>query len=256
VNLELHGNYAKLSQTEASRYAIGKLAENMKRWFMPAFQRRFGRETIDITYEDLNEGYYRTSARAAKNIFGAMFTFDFGGAKDWLNVFVKTPRYQQNLRRMGAEFAQAMILLAIFTLVLGYMGDDKNEELEKNSWIHNTAILILMRVYSETTAYIPVPPFGFQEMKRNVTTPFSLPIDAISNFAAIAQLGIYQVGYWFGIDSLEGNLYYQKDAGYWYSHKGSPKIFKYILNTLGHSGYTFNPDQYIKQFDNLQGRLK
>lgn len=256
VNLELHGNYAKISQTEASRYALGKLAENMKRWFMPAFQRRFGRETVDITFEGLNEGYYRTTFNAAKNIFSNLFYLDFGGAKSWLNVFMNTPRYRQNLQRMGAEMAQAVLLFVSFALLLGYSGDDKNKELEKNSWIHNTAILILLRAYSETTAYIPVPPFGFQEMKRNALTPFSLPSDAISNFAAIAQLGLYQVLYWFGADGFQKDLYYSKDAGYWYSHKGDSKLFKYILNTLGHSGYTINPDQYIKQFSNLQGRLK
>lgn len=256
VNLELHGNYAKLSQSEASRYAIGKLAENMKRWFMPAFQRRFGRDTIDIVYEDLNEGYYRTGARAFRNVFGAMLHLDFGGAKDWMQVFLKTPRYRQNLARLGADLGQAFILFLIFTVLLGYSGDDKNEQLENNSWIHNTAILIALRMYSETTAYIPVPPFGFQEMKRNVTTPFSLPLDAISNFAAIAQLGLYQMLYWAGADSFEGQLYYQKDSGYWYSNKGDSKLLKYVLNSIGHSGYTINPDQYIKQFDNLQKRLK
>jgi hypothetical protein len=261
VNLELHGNYAKLSQTEASRYAIGKLGENMKRWFMPAFQRRFGRETIDITYEDLNEGYYRTGARAARNIFGAMFHLDFGGAKGWLDMFLNTPRYKQNLARLGAEMGQALLLFLTFSLLLGYAGDDKNKQLENNSWIHNTAILILIRVYSETTAYTPFPQVGplfggFQEMKRNVLTPFSLPADAVSNFAAIAQLGLYQVLYWFGADGLRDQLYYSKDSGYWYSEKGDSKLLKYVLNSLGHNGYTLQPEQYIKQFDNLQKRLK
>lgn len=256
VNFELHGNYAKVSQSEASRYAIGKLAENMKRWFMPAFQRRFGRETLDLVFEDLNEGYYRTSARAARNIFGSMFRLDFGGAKSWLNVFIKTPRYRQNLQRMGAEMAQALLLFITFSLLLGYSGDDKNKKLESNNWIHNTAILIALRVYSETTAYIPFPPFGFQEMKRNVLTPFSLPADAVSNFAAIAQLGLYQVLYWFGADGLHDSLYYSKDAGYWYSDKGDSKLMKYVLNSFGHTGYHINPDQYIQQFDNIQKRLK
>lgn len=256
VNFELHGNYAKISQSEASRYAIGKLAENMKRWFMPAFQRRFGRETIDITFEDLNEGYYRTAGRAAQKFFGSLFHLDFGGAKDWASVFWKTPRYRQNLSRMGAEVAQATILFIIFALLLGYSGDDKNKKLKDNSWVHNTAILLALRVYSETTAYIPVPPLGFQEMKRNALTPFSLPADAISNFAAIAQLGIYQVAYWMGADSLHNNLYYSKNSGFWYSNKGDSKLLKYVLNSLGHSGYTINPDQYIRQFDSLQGRLK
>ncbi len=261
VNHELHGNYAKLTQTEASRHAIGKLAENMKRWFMPAFQRRYGRETIDTSFEDINEGYYNTTGAALYNIFGALFRLDFSGAGKWAMVFMKTPRYQQNLRRMATEMLIGVLLFYTFTLALGYSGPDKNKELEKNSWIHNAAILLLLRVYSETTAYTPFPqvgPFfgGFQEMKRNVLTPFSLPADAVSNFAAIAQLTLYQVLYWFGMDSLKDNLYYSKDAGYWYSEKGDSKLMKYVYNAIGHTGYHINPDQYVKQFDSIQKRMK
>lgn len=256
INLELHGNYAKISQTEASRYAVGKLAENMKRWFIPAFQRRFGRETPDSTFETLNEGYYRTFANASKNIFGSLFTMDFGGAKSWLDFYINTPRYRENLQRMGAEMAQAVILFIIFALILGYSGDDKNKKLESNSWIHNTAILIFLRMYSETTAYIPIPPFGFQELKRNALAPFSLPADAVSNFMALGQLGLYHVLYWFGADGLEKDLHYQKDSGFWFTQKGDEKFWKYFLNTFGHTGYHINPDQYINQFSNLQNRLK
>lgn len=256
VNLSLHGNYAKINQTEASRHALGKLAENMKRWFMPALQRRFGRETPDITLHELDEGYYRTAAKAGYNVFSNLFHLDFGGARDWMTFFLQTPANRQNLQRAGADFAQAFVLFLTFAILLGYSGDDKNKELEKNSWIHNTAILIALRVYSETTAYIPIPPWGFQEMKRNVLTPFSLPADAISNFAAIAQLGLYQVLYWFGADSLKDQLYYEKDSGFWFSEKGDSKLLKYFLKTAGYTGYTLEPAQYIETFDNLQKRLK
>lgn len=261
VNYELHGNYAKLTQTEASRYAIGKLAENMKRWFMPAFQRRFGRETPDITFEELNEGYYTTTGKAAQKIFGALFRFDWGGAKDQMSYFMNIPRYKQNLQRMAAEMVQAVILFLIFAVLLGYSGPDKNKKLEQNSWIHNTSILLALRIYSETTAYQPFPqvgPFfgGFQELKRNVLTPFSLPADAVSNFAAIAQLGLYQVLYWMGADSLHNDLFYSKNAGYWYSEKGRSKLLKYIIRSAGVTGYTIEPAPYIKTFDSLQKRLK
>lgn len=257
LNLGLHGNYAKISQTEASRYAIGKLAENMKRWFMPAFTRRFGRTSVDIIFEDLDEGYYRTAAVAAYNYFKALFQLDFKGAKSVSDFYLKDPDYRQNLQRAGAEAVQSLILFLTFALLLGYNGKDKNKELEHNSWIHNMAILVALRAYSETTAYIPVPPWGFQEMKRNVLSPFALPADAVSNFAAMAELGVYQVLYWFGDKSLEGQLYYQNNSGgYWYTKQGHSKFAKYLLRSIGFTGYTFQPAPYIKTFQNLQQRLK
>lgn len=257
VNLQLHGNYAKLTQTEASRHSIGKLAENMKRWFMPALQRRMGRETPDVIFHDLTEGYYRTSAKAFYKVFTNLIHLDFGGAKDWLSFFWNTPRYRENLKRMGAELVQAALLLFTFAVVLGYSGDDKNKKLEENNWAHNMAILVLLRAYSETTAYIPIPALGFQELKRNVLTPFSLPADAVSNFAAILQLGVYQLFYWAGDPfGWEKELYYSKDSGYWYSEAGDSKLFKYMLRAIGYTGYTQQPEEYIKSFDNLQRRLK
>jgi hypothetical protein len=127
------------------------------------------------------------------------------------------------------------------------------------------SILIALRVYSETTAYIPIPPFGFQEMKRNVLSPFSLPADSVSNIAALVELGAYHVAYMFGTDSLENDLFYQKDSGYWYSNKGDSKFLKYLLRSVGYTGYTGVTGQgldthqvatYIKTFNNLQQRLK
>ncbi len=256
VNLSLHGNYAKISQTEASRYALGKLAENMRRWFAPAIERRFGREAVDIMFEEPNQGYYNTTFQLLKNYFSNIVRLDFGGARAWSSYFWQTPRYRQNLQRMGADIGQAFLLYLAFAIVLGYSGDDKSKELDTNSWIHNTSILILLRVYSETTAYIPIPPWGFQEMKRNLTTPFSLPADAVSNFFAIGQLGMYHLLYWMGNENFEKDLHYQRDSGFWYSEKGDEKILKYILRTAGHTGYTFQPAPYIKAFDNLQNRLK
>lgn len=256
VNLELHGNYAKINATEASRHAIGKLAENMKRWFMPAIQRRFGRETIDVTFEDLNEGYYITTGKALANYFGSLFKGDFTQASSALQFYLKSPRYKYNLARAGAEAAQALLLFLTFALLLGYSGDDKNKELDENSWIHNTAILITLRIYSETTAYIPFPGLGYQELRRNALSPFTLPADAVSNMAALGQLGLFQIMYWFGADSLKDWLYYEKDSGYWFSEEGDSKFMKYLLNTFGVNGYTMEPAQYIKTYDTLQKRLK
>lgn len=255
VNRLLHGNYAKISQTEASRHAIGKLAENMKRWFMPAIQRRFGRETADITFEAATEGYYRTFANALSGWVRALF-HKGQSAKDVASFYLKDPLYKRNLQRFIAEIAQAALLFLVFALALGYWGNDKNKELEKNSWIHNASILVFLRVFSETTAYIPIPPLGFQEMKRNVLTAWSLPSDAVSNMFAILELSAYQLAYWFGADSLNTNLYYQKDSGFFYSQKGDSKLLKYVLKTAGYTGYTFEPIQYIKNFNNLQNRLK
>jgi hypothetical protein len=150
----------------------------------------------------------------------------------------------------------AAMLFAIFGLMLGFSGDDKRKKLKENSLLHNLAILIFLRIYSEHTSYIPVPGFGYQELKRNIFSPFSLQADTISNWFGVGQLLFYHALYAMGADGLEKDLFYQKDAGYWYSEKGDAKIWKYIFKSFGYSGYTLEPIQFIKDFDSLQGRLK
>lgn len=256
VNLELHGNYAKINQSEASRHSIGKLAENMKRWFAIGISRRFGRENPDITYENITEGYYVTAFMALKNIFVNAASLNFTEAKNQFNYYIDTPRYKENLKRFGAESTIALSMFLIYTFLLGYGGDDKNKELDKNSWLHNLTIMIMLRLFSETTAYNPIPGLGFQELKRNALSPIALPADAVSNMAGVAQLGLYHILSKMGMDSLDSELYYTKNSGYWYAQKGNPKVLKYALKTAGYTGYTLEPNQYIKDFSNLQSRLK
>lgn len=256
VNRSLHGNYAKLSATEASRHAIGRMMENMKRWLMPAIQRRFGRESPDATSHDLEEGYYRTGWNFLISMGTAIIKMDNEKRSSVWEYYTETPQYKKNIQRFGMEIGLSFMMWLLFALVLGYSGDDKNKKLDSNSWIHNVSILILLRMYSETTSYLPIPTLGYQELKRNFTSPFSLPADAISNLWAVGQLMLYQGLYWAGADGLKDDLYYSKDAGFWYSEKGDSKLVKYILKTFGYAGYTFEPAQYIKTFDNMQKRLK
>jgi hypothetical protein len=257
INLDLHGNYAKINGSELGRYSFGKLAENMKKWFVPALQRRFGAEGQDVITEEMDGGgYYRTAALFAGRMIWHTIRGDLKGAGNWANFYLKTDRYKRNLLRFSFDIAMAAMLFAIFGLMLGFSGDDKRKKLKENSLLHNLAILIFLRIYSEHTSYIPVPGFGYQELKRNIFSPFSLQADTISNWFGVGQLLFYHALYAMGADGLEKDLFYQKDAGYWYSEKGDAKIWKYIFKSFGYSGYTLEPIQFIKDFDSLQGRLK
>jgi hypothetical protein len=257
INLELHGNYAKINSTELSRYSFGKLAENLKKWFVPALQRRFGREGLDVVTEEMDGGgYYRALGVAMWEIAKSLAKGDMTKVREKFLYYIKDEAIKKNLARMSFDALMAVMLYMIYGLMLGYSGDDKNKKLKENSLIHNLAILVFMRVYSEHTSYIPAPYFGLQELKRNLLSPFSLQADTISNWLGAGTLAIGHLAYTMGATGLEKDLFYQKDAGYWYAEKGDAKVWKYVLRSFGYTGFTFEPIQYIKDFSNLQGRLK
>lgn len=258
INMELHGNYAKINSSELSRYSFGKLAENMKKWFAPAFQRRFGREGIDVvTQQEDGGGYYRAILRAAGQISLSLIKGDLSGVRDKFNYFfIKNDVIKKNMGRLAMDIMVTFSLYFIYAILLGYDDDDKNKKLKKNSWIKNIAILIFLRVYNEHTSYIPFPKFGLQELKRNLFSPYSLQSDTASNWIGVGTLALYHVAYALGADGLEKDLFYQKDTGYEFAEKGDAKIWKYVLASFGYKGYTKEPIPYIKDLDKFSGRLK
>jgi hypothetical protein len=256
INLELHGNYAKINATELSRYSVGKLAENLKKWFVPMFQRRFGREGIDIITEEMDGGgYYRTAMKLVWQIVKHAVKLDFKGAGGWIKYYWETERYRKNLNRTGFDLLFAFASYIIYALLLGYSGDDKNKEIKENGYFHNMAILIFLRANAEQTSFIPYTTLGLQELKRNLLSPWSLQSDTVSNWFGLGHLAILHIGELFGAD-FDKELYYQKNTGYPYAEKGDPRIYKYALRTIGYTGYTFTPAPYIKDFSILQGRIK
>lgn len=271
VNIDLHGNYAKINQTEASRHSIGKLMENMKRWFISNFQRRFGREGVDVNKSALDQGYYNTPALALANIVNQWRKGNTKAAKDWAHFYLTTPRKRENLKRFAADVTLTAILFMTTTFLFGYDYDDpdKNKKLRASSWLYNEALLVFLRTYAEHTAFIPVPPFGFTELTRNLLDPFSVAKSALGNAAGAVSTLAFSIGYYiFGIDALQNDAVYQKDSGAgkgptfpWFwdivpGEKGESKFLAYLAKVFGYNGAQIDPANYIKNFEQLQNRLK
>jgi hypothetical protein len=257
INLDLHGNYAKINQTEASRYSIGKLMENMKRWFVAGFQRRFGRYHYDVEIGDTDEGFYRSSSRALWNLLKNLFTLNMNGFKAEVAYISADALTKQNLRRAAAETAISMVLFMLSLFAFGYDGDDpdKNKKIKASSWLHNELLLITLRTYAEQTAYFPVPGFGFSEMSRNLLDPFSVAKSTFGNAAALIRLAMLQTGYYMGI-TPEDKVYYERNEGGIFNEKGDSKFLNYLFKTFGYNGAQFDPGYYIQNYQAMQNRLK
>ncbi len=270
INIDLHGNYAKINQTEASRHSLGKMAEMMKRWFVPGLQRRMGRRSFDVSKVDLDEGYYTTSALALFNIVKNMLTGNSLAAKAYGHIYWTSPGKRENLKRTAADIAAAMVMgLVVIGGVFGYDDDDpdRNKKLKENSWLYNEALLVALRSYAEQTSFIPVPPFGFTEMSRNLLDPWSVVKGSFGNAVGATSLVAYTIAYYLGVEQLENDVFHMKDTGagqgktlagfdWMIGRKGDWKLKSYMLKLFGYSGSQVDPAFYIRNFESLQNRLK
>lgn len=260
LNHDLHGTYNKQNASQISRYGILSLAENMKKWFVDGVSRRWHGKRVNLSYEDITEGFHLVNAKAFWNVFKNVLKFDFKAAGGWMEKYSKTPRELAAIKQSYAEMS-FILLLALLMMGLGYAGPDRNKKVKENAkngfpgWLQNAAILVAMRLHSETSTYIPLPGLGYDEMKLNLTDPFKIPASTIGNVTADIKLGIYQIADLFGID-MDDKLYYQRNTGKWLAEKGDYKLLMSIAKTFGYNSSTLQPDTYIVMFDNIQGKLK
>ena len=258
INIELQGNYAKFTSSQISRHSVGSMVELMKKFIPVSFQRRWGRRRLDFANETIEEGYDLVGVKAIWNLFLPLIKGNFKQVQsefEYITTISQKDKYA--LLRMITDLGFALMIFLITAMVMGYDDDDDNrfKKLKKESQLHNLTLLILLKAYQEQTSFIPLPGLGYQELKRTITDPISLFRDSVSNVAGVADLGFKHILYTLGADGYEGDLFYQKNSGL-FSQKGDPKIIKYLLKNIGYSGATFDTVEYIKNFENMQNRIK
>jgi hypothetical protein len=263
----LQGNFFNQNQSYASTTAIGKSAEIMKRWFASGVIRRFQGEVIDPNLGETRKGYLLALANALQSLFYGVRKGDMQYINEYFSKIAKRPSEKLAIRRAAAEFLYVTVFGLLAMFVLGYDDDDedKNKKLREMSYLKQIALLITLRVQGELGTFIPVPVFGlgYMEMKRAVLDPFGLPKASFDNIMGLGALMFMQIMNAFGLD-FDKALYYQKGKPYGYNFgglgafkdKGDSKLKALILNTVGYTGYTFEPAEYIKTLTQMQNRIK
>lgn len=261
------GNFFRQNQSFASTTAIGKTMEVMKRWFASGMVRRFQGRVRDPFTGKERVGYHYAMAQLAGNTISALWDRDMDKVTDYWNNIAKRPSEQAALRRSMAEILYTTVFILLTAYAFGYDDDDedKNKKVREMAYLKQLALLITMRVQSELGTFIPVPLWGlgYMEMKRAILDPIGLPKMTVDNMMGLGKLAVLQLLDALGID-YDKQLYYQKRKPYGHNvfglgafkDKGDSKLLALILNTIGYTGYTFEPAQYIETFTQMQNRIK
>ena len=206
-------------------------------------------------------------AHALRALFRGVKSGDGKYISEYFGKFMKRRSEQLAIRRSISEMLATLVFGLLATYVLGYDDDDddKNKKLRESSYLKQLALLITLRVQSELGTFIPLPVFGlgYMEMKRAVLDPVGLPKASLDNISGIAALMVMQILSAFGMN-YDDRLTYQKGKPYNYhfgglgafKDKGDSKLWAIMLNTIGYTGYTFEPAEYIKTLTQMQNRIK
>lgn len=263
----LQGNFFKPNQSYASTTAVGKSVEVLKRWFASGMVRHFHGETFDVHLGSPRKGYILAMAHIVRSAWKSIKSGDMSYMSQYWTVVTKRPSEQLALRRALAEFLYVTVFGMLAVFVLGYDDDDedKNKKLREMNYLKQLMLLVTVRVQSELGTFIPVPLWGlgYMEMKRALFDPFGLPRVTIDNIMGLGALSFMHILSAFGVD-FDKELFYQKGKPYNYNFggigafkdKGDSKWFALALNTVGYTGYTFEPAEYIKTLTQMQNRIK
>lgn len=264
----LQGNFFKQNQSFASTTALGKSAELMKRWFASGLIRRYHGERIDLFTGEITKGYHLSFAHAFRALIYSIRNGDMKYLNEYFTKVAKRRSEKTAIRRSLAEALYTLVFGILGFWVLGYDSDDedRNKKLKEMSYAKQLALLIVLRVQGELGTFIPAPIWGlgYMEMKRAILDPFGLPKNSFDNIFGLGALFFMQMMDSLGIADYDRFLTYQKSKPYGYNFfgagaikdKGDSKLWALVLNTIGYTGYTFEPGEYIKSLTQMQQRIK
>lgn len=119
INHTLIGVYNDEDMIAAQRVIFGRLLLQMRQWIVPQMMRRFQKKRMVIAIGREEEGYYRTVARLAKDIWKSGFKI----TSEWNNL---SKSEKQNVIRAFTEIVQATCVWLLATgLASGAKDPDK-----------------------------------------------------------------------------------------------------------------------------------
>jgi len=265
----LFGVYDSFGQPEANKLLLYRMFIFMRKWFTPMFVNRFGMDTskenfggarYDWALGKTTKGYYVTSMQIIYRVLKSKGTeYQF-----------LTEEEKGDFRRFAAEGSMVLMASLLASMIFGYEDDDEDkwkkikersgafgtDEFNTYGFLTNHALLLLLGVQAETSAFIPLPKIGgvnfgaddYAKLLTSTSTAFSNTIltyieifGDILNFLTANDAGKYK-----------------RDVGpYWFQKEGEYKIIKRVMSSLfGFTGATGDPETLLKNLYKSGSRIR
>lgn len=269
VNRNLNGAYAKHDKSQGERYLLYRLMTFLKRHFVRMFINRWGyrgnflnpQARWDVGANDMQVGYYTQSIAT---ILSNLKTLG-------RDLKFMTPREKVALKKLATELGILMIAGMLTKLLFDYDEDDEDryEKLRQKSgslplpwtadsgfefnlggYMSNQALFLATATLNENQAFIPFPGYGLDDYRAMLDFNSIAFGNTLSNYVKTADSLL-------GLMTDDPGAYYKRSVGpYSWQDEGSPKVFNYLLKSIGLSGNEVDPVTRLKNLESIQNRLK
>ncbi len=158
INHTIAGIYNDEDQNAANRVMVGRLAQQMRKWIIPQFMRRFQGKRPNIIMGEEEEGYYITMFTLAKDVWKSGFKI----TAEWDKL---SEPEKANIHMALAEMGQT---LSIFLLVNFLATGSKDPD---RSWAMKFAEYMANRELHEL-GFLTPSPWMLTEGYKTITSPF------------------------------------------------------------------------------------
>ncbi len=232
----------------------------VNRFGMDTSKENFGGARYDWALGKTTKGYYVTSMQIIYRVLKSKGTeYQF-----------LTEEEKGDFRRFAAEGSMVLMASLLASMIFGYEDDDEDkwkkikersgafgtDEFNTYGFLTNHALLLLLGVQAETSAFIPLPKIGgvnfgaddYAKLLTSTSTAFSNTIltyieifGDILNFLTANDAGKYK-----------------RDVGpYWFQKEGEYKIIKRVMSSLfGFTGATGDPETLLKNLYKSGSRIR
>lgn len=224
LNKRMHGVYNDFDKGTLQRYSMGRLVVMYRKHLVPGYKRRWKRLSMDEELGTWTEGYYRTFWNT---FVKDLREYKFNVMQNWSTY---SPFEKAQIKRVIAEATIILTSTALVYILKKWADDD--DDLKKN-WVYNFALYEMIRMRSETSAYInPTDAYRVVKSPSAMTTTLERAI---------------KFGDQFFLTWDPEKLEYQRKQGVW--NEGDNKSWAYFLKLMGYSGYNITPEAAVESFE-------
>jgi len=233
INSRANGNINKIDAAVFEKYALGRMAFHMNKWFIPAALYRVGYINYNVQLNDIEAPIY---VDALKSMYFLLKENNWNIAKSIKNRKYLRPREKNSQNTMLIETASVVALFGLIALAGGY-DDDRHKQLKDDtaySYFRAQYLALLLSTKTEIETLTPI--FGID----NVLQKFGSPFVAISTLKLLRRTLI---------DGFTMSTY-SKDAGYW--NKGDSKFVADLAKLFAAEGMLKDLFKPFSSFESIE----
>lgn len=233
INSRANGNVNKIDAAVFEKYALGRMAYHMNKWFIPSAMYRIGSTNYNVQLNEIEAPIYTDALRSM------YFLFKENGwnlAKAAKNRKYLRPREKKAQNTMLIESAAVLALFGLIALAGGHDPDRRKELKDDTAYNYFKSQYLALLLSTKTEIETLTPIFGIDNVLQKMGSPF----------VAISTLKLLRRTLIDGFTGAE----YTKDSGFW--EKGDSKFVADVSRLFAVEGLLKDLVKPLASFESIE----